>query len=1008
MFLTTAPRPWPTPRFLAGFLGLAIFAALVVRGIPDAASLQHHVLRTRAADRPRLAAALASLPLRFEEHRGQFTGPSSEVMLVARGEGFSASFTPNGVLLALGSGPEQMAPFGMPCRTLRCMEEKRAALDAAAHSISPQDQSRPPRLLNIRWEGEHSAAGMRGARPLAGRANYLTGDDPRGWQRDIRIYERVEYQQIYPGVDLDFYGRQREMEFDLTVFPGASAGDIKLVIEGADDLEVTAQGALEIRAGDATLLWKPPVIYQERAGQRVEIAGGYQLHRGHRVGFRVGEYDTERPLVIDPVLAHSSYLGGLGSDQIQGVALDAQGNIYVAGVTAATNFPTASAFRATKSAGTDMFITKLDPTGTRLVYSTYLGGNGDDAALRLAVSSDGSVTVAGYTGSTNFPTAAPAQAANAGGVDGVVARLNAAGSALLFSTYLGGGAEDAALAVAVDASGAAYVTGYTRSANFPLLNPFRASSSGTSEAFVTKLSSAGARVYSTYLGGSAGDIALGIAADDAGNAVVAGTTTSTNYPTLSPFQAAFAGGTCSGAGTTFPCGDVFVTRFAPAGSSVTFSTYLGGTGDDQANGVALALNGEIYLTGYTTSTNFPTRTPLQPTLAGLSDVFVTKMAANGSALVYSTYLGGAVTDAGTAVAVDGGGSAYVTGLTESSTFPTVNPLDALGLLDAFVTKLTPAGNGLAYSTFLGGGDFDQGLAIAVDATGNAFVAGWTSSDDFPMRSPVQSAFGGGICGTPPLQYICEDGFLARISFVQSLFTGGMVNGASFAPGAPVAAGSIVSAFGSDLASGIAGASALPLPTTLVDLSVRMNNTLAPLFFVAGSQINLQVPWEMAGQSQATISVTTTGTALPPITVALTAAAPGIFTINAQGTGQGAILVGPAADLAAPAGSVPGRSSRPANRNETIVIFCTGLGPVSNRPASGAAAPSGPLAVTTTLPVVTIGGTPATVNFSGLAPGFVGLYQVNAVVPANSATGSAIPVVISLGGAVSNTVTIAVQ
>ncbi|MSO21401.1 MAG: hypothetical protein EXQ56_13285 [Acidobacteria bacterium] len=1019
---------------LSTLVTLITLSGLALCFIPKQSELSGKAARRLTENQERLAVAFAQLPLHFEANHGQAV---KDAQFVANGAGFAASFTQQGVLIELltkrSKAQSSPAPSFDPCKSLRCLENR-------AHDNSPVQstnvpQTRAPaeadttgRLLKISWENGNVSAPLRGVGALSGRVNYFTGNDPSAWHRDVHLFERVVYEQIRPGVDLVFYGQQQQMEFDLIVRPGASPDDVVMRIDGAEDVAISEQGELRITASGETLIWKRPLIYQDvyqdayqdahqdagastRGAERIEIAGAYQLTSesgNHRVRFSVGDYDHTQTLVIDPVLTHSSYLGGNGQDQIQGVGVDAQGNIYVAGATSAANFPTASAFRSTKSTGTDMFISKIDPTGTRLIYSTFLGGNGDDAAQRLAVGSDGSVTVAGYTSSNDFPTSTPAQANTGGGFDAVIARLNPAGSALIYSSYLGGTGEDVALAVALDSAGAAYLTGYTRSANFPTLVPFRNSSSGASEAFVAKFSATGAAIYSTYLGGNAGDVALGIAADSAGNAIVSGSTTSTNFPTLTPIQSAFAGGQCSNAGNVFPCGDVFVTRLTANGSALSYSTYLGGTGDEQANGLTVDASGAAYLTGYTTSSNFPLRTPLQATPAGLSDAFVTKIAANGTSLVYSTYLGGGVSDTGTAIAVDGTGSAYVTGLTESSNFPTANSFQARAGVDAFAARLVTTGNGLAYSTFLGGSDFDQGLAIAVDSSGNAFVAGWTNSNDFPLRTPVQSALGGGICGTAPLQYICEDGFIARITHQPGLFAGGMVNGASFAPGAPVAAGSIVSAFGSDLESASFGAATVPLPTTLGSVTVRMNDIPAPLFFVAGSQVNLQVPWELAGLATATIAVTAAGVALPLTTVSLAPTRPGIFTTNAQGSGQGAILIANTPDLVAPVGAIPGRTSRPANRGETITIFCTGLGPVSNRPASGAAAPSGPLALTSTTPLATIGGAPATVSFSGLAPTFVGLYQVNVSVPVNSQVGGAVPVVLTIGGVASNTVTIAVQ
>jgi uncharacterized protein (TIGR03437 family) len=974
-------------------------------------SVQLRPMQSRAADVTRTSPQLAHLgriPLYFEENRGQ--GPEG-ARFIMRSNGFSAAFTPTEVLIQT-TGSHRASEY-QPCKSLRCIGN-RPGSEATESSSKLTLTDTESKELRIGWNGNGVGRSVRGDKRLDSRFNYLSGNKPEGWRQNVPAYEKVFYPQIRPGIDLVFYGRQHEMEFDLVVAPGADPEGLVMTLDGADEVSLTPAGELQITMSGETITWKRPLVYQEKSTpggdirQRVEIAGNYRLDH-NRVHFEVGEYDRNRTLVIDPILQYSSYIGGNSSDQIQGIATDAQGNIYVAGSTNSANFPVLAALRGTKSSGADMFISKLDPSGTRLIYSTFLGGTGDEGVQRLALAADGTVTVAGYTTSSNFPTANPAQAAYGGGVDAVVARLSGDGSSLIYSSYLGGSGEDAALAVALDTTGAAYATGYTASANFPTVNAFRNSGSGASEAFVTRFTPTGVISYSTYLGGNAGDIALGVAADSTGSIFVAGTTTSTNFPIANAFQSTFAGGQCSDAGNVFPCGDVFVTRINPTGASLSYSTYFGGTGDDQANALAIDGSNAAYITGYTTSANFPLRTPLQPAAAGLSDAFVAKIVPAGNALAYSTYLGGVVAETGTAIAVDNSGTAYVAGSTESNNFPLVNSLQGHAGVDAFVSRMNPAGTAMSFSTLLGGSDFDQALAITADNNGSAFVAGWTNSNDFLVRTPLQSASGGGVCGAAPLQYICEDGFIARITHQPGFFVGGMVNGASFAPGAPIAAGSIASAFGADLAPGSTLASTLPLPTTLGGVAVTMNNVAAPLFFVGGSQVNLQVPWELAGQSSATIVASIGGVAVSQTTVALGPTRPGIFTTNAQGTGQGAILIAGTADLVAPTGAIPGRSSRPASRGEIITIFCTGLGPVSNRPPSGQPGPSTPpLALTATTPLVSIGGQAATVSFSGLAPGFVGLYQVNASVPTTLQPGSAVPVVITMGGVASNTATIAVQ
>jgi hypothetical protein len=388
-------------------------------------------------------------------------------------------------------------------------------------------------------------------------------------------------------------------------------------------------------------------------------------------------------------------------------------------------------------------VTKLNSAGTALVYSTYLGGSGTDQGIDIAVDAAGSAYVTGTTDSTNFPTTAGAfQAALAGtSTDAFVTKLSPAGAALVYSTYLGGSGSDQGVGIAVDAGGSAYVTGLTGSANFPTASPIQAALVGSSDAFVTKLNPTGSAplVYSTYLGGSGAEQGNRIAVDAAGSAYVTGTTDSLNFPTTAgAFQTASGG-----------LDDAFVTKLTPAGSALAYSTYLGGSGTEQSFGIAVDSAGSAYVTGTTDSPNFPTTAgAFDVTANGGFDAFVTKLTPAGSALVYSTYLGGSGSggDSGIGIAVDSAGNAYVTGETTSDDFPTASPVQAArgGGLDAFVTKLNPAGSALVYSTFLGGSNLDTGQGIAVDSGGNAYVAGFTSSPNFPTTTGAfdQTANGG--------------------------------------------------------------------------------------------------------------------------------------------------------------------------------------------------------------------------------------------------------------------------
>jgi uncharacterized repeat protein (TIGR01451 family) len=473
----------------------------------------------------------------------------------------------------------------------------------------------------------------------------------------------------------------------------------------------------------------------------------------------VGAYDASRPLVIDPVLSYSTYLGGSFDDSASSIAVDAAGSAYVTGETNSTDFPTANSVDSAYGGGdSDTFVAKLNAEGTALVYATYLGGNtfstggavSGGGGLGIAVDAYGDAYVTGFTNSTNFPTANPLQPAYGGGVsDAFVAKLNAAGSALVYATYLGGSVFDACHGIALDAAGNAYVTGITASTNFPTANALQpAYGGGRDNAFVAKLNAAGsALVYATYLGGSDGigdngTTGTGLAVDTAGNAYVTGSTLGSFPTTANALQPSYGEDKLKSNN-----GDAFVAKLNVAGSALVYATYLGGNGRDQGYGIALDAYGNAYVTGLTTSTNFPTAGPLQPTGGddgfGTLDAFVAKLNAAGSALVYATYLGGKGADEGHAIALDGAGNAYVTGVTSSIDFPTADPLqptggdNGFGLTDAFVAKFNAAGSALVYATYLGGTRADIGNGLAVDAAGNAYVAGLTNSTDFPTANPLQ-------------------------------------------------------------------------------------------------------------------------------------------------------------------------------------------------------------------------------------------------------------------------------
>ena len=503
-----------------------------------------------------------------------------------------------------------------------------------------------------------------------------------------------------------------------------------------------------------------PVVYQEVAGSRKPIDGRFAINGKREVSFAIGDYDTTRQLIIDPTLVYSTYLGATGDDSGSSIDVDNSGNVYVTGTTSSLAFPTTNPYQAANRGLADVFVTKLDPTGAHIVYSTYIGGSGADRADGIFVDKiTGAVYVAGRVDSTStdFPTTTGAFATTyrGGDFDAVVLKLNPQGNGLAYSTYLGGGDNDSAIGITADASGNAYVIGGTRSNGFPTTaTAYQFSVAGDTDAYLAKFNPAGsALLYSTLLGGGGTDRGSSVEVDNSGNAYIVGYTSSQDFPTESAFQNSLAGGF-----------DAFVAHIdtnASGVSSLVFCSYLGGVADDKGYGLALDASNNIYVAGQTSSADFPVLNPAQAARGGNFDAFVTKITSSG-AKAYATYIGGAGDDRATGIAVNAAGNAYVTGFTASTNFPTVTALQIAsgGGTDAFVTKLNAAGNTLVYSSYLGGSgneNFNSPTTftgnIALDSSGNAYVTGSTASNNFPTASPFQGTNAGG----------ATDAFVAKIS-----------------------------------------------------------------------------------------------------------------------------------------------------------------------------------------------------------------------------------------------------
>jgi hypothetical protein len=643
-------------------------------------------------------APLIPAPLSFVVNAGQ-TDPS--IHLYGQGNGFRVGFLSDQVLYAFSNARDG---------------RRRGAVVTM-------------RFLNARPGLKPTAAVQR-----AGKVNYLIGLDPSRWHRNLPTYGEVVYRDVWPGIDVIFRGADGKLKYEFVVQPGARVPDIRLAYAGASSVSLDDDGRLRLQTAVGLLIDDRPFTYQENGATKVPVTSGYRLRSGGQYGFEVGSYDAGKPLIIDPALSYSTYLGGVGHEEGHGVTVDASGNAYVTGVTTSADFPTTPGSFDPTYLVNDAFITKLDATGSTLVYSTYLGGSGSDVGATIAVDATGHAHVAGYTGSTDFPTTAYAFDTTFNGRDDVfVVRLDPTGSALVYSTYLGGSSDDYGWRMVLAPGGSVYLTGWTTSPNFPVsAAAFDTTLGGRQDAFVVKLDPAvpGALTYATYLGGSGEDRGMAVDVDSLGQAYVTGGTSSSDFPTT---PAAFD--------TTYSGGDAFVTKFNPSGSApLVYSTYLGGAGAEEGRGIAVDSSGSAYVAGDTGSADYPT-TPgaFDTSFNGGTDAFVTKLTATGSApLLYSTFLGGAGEDHSWELAIDAAGDASLAGYTSSSDFPTMpGAFDPTynGGTDAFVTKLNASGSApLVYSTFLGGTSVDQSHGFAVDEAGHGYVTGRTSSADYPTTA----------------------------------------------------------------------------------------------------------------------------------------------------------------------------------------------------------------------------------------------------------------------------------
>lgn len=573
---------------------------------------------------------------------------------------------------------------------------------------------------------------------LPHKTNYFIGNDPSAWKTDVANYAQVRYSQVYQGIDLVIRSDSTQVEYDFVVAPGCNPAVIRIAYQNVISVVLNADGDLEIETDFGTLIEKKPVAFQSGAdgsGTNV-VECEFDTLGGTTFGFCFPTgYDSSQTLVIDPVLVYSTYLGS-GGETGWAIDVDADGNAYVTGQASSATFPTVNPFQPDQPLA-DAFVTKFNADGSGLVYSTYIGGSGYEWAVGIAVDQSGNAYISGRTPSTDFPTQNPMQASFGGAADAFVTKLNAAGNGLIYSTYLGGSSHEYCHGIAVDGSGRAYICGSTLSLDYPLQNPYQITppNSYKTLAFLSRLNAAGTALeYSTYIGGTNHDIANDVAVDASGNAYIIGMTISSDYPIQNPIQ------------TNQRTRDAFVTKFNSTGSALVYSTYLGGYSIDIGYSIDVDAAGRAYVTGQTFSTDFPMQNAIQPAKAGDYDAFVARLNAAGSALEYSTYLGGSGYESTflDSIEVIGSGEVVVTGYTFSTYFPTLGPTQAsnAGNGDAYLTHINASGTGYVYSTYIGGTNRDYGYGVAADADGCAFVTGFTRSTDFPTQGAYDPSLGG--------------------------------------------------------------------------------------------------------------------------------------------------------------------------------------------------------------------------------------------------------------------------
>lgn len=663
---------------------------------------------------------LVNDPLNFIENKGQL---DSKVKYYVRGNGYAFYFTENEIKFSFiqkNSTEKDITSLAFNSPKEREANKEKEDFMMATMALEFIDVSK-----KVKIEPQNK---------LNYFVNYFQGNDPTKWNTKIQTYEKITYKEMWEGIDLVFYGDNGKLKYDFIVKPQASVEDIKFTYRGFDEKLIDENGNLVFKMPIGELIDEKPICYQEIDGEKVIIESDFTIQEEGNLtfyGYKLQDgYDKEQTIIIDPGIIYSSYLGGNNHDYGYAIAVDQSGNVYVTGITDSTDFPLVNAFQENIRGVEDAFITKIDTTPS-IVYSTYLGGGGYTGGKGIAVDENENVYVTGYTDSIDFPILNAFQSNIGGSRDGFIIKIDKA-SDIVYSSYLGGSGEDYCSGIAVDKDGNAYVTGYTYSTDFPTMKAFQPKIAGDRDGFITKIDNIPSVVYSSYLGGANHDECNGVAVDQDGNAYVTGNTLSLDFPTVKAFQPKLGGSN-----------DGFITKI-DSFPAIVYSSYLGGSSGDYCNGIAVDQNGNAYVTGNTGSIDFPTVRAFQPKNAGYIDGFITKVDKVPS-VVYSSYLGGRGWERSNAITVDRNSNVYVIGYTGSADFPTVKAFQSsrksFDLFDVFIIKIDKVPS-IVFSSYLGGGNADVGYGIAVDKKCNIYVTGADFIGEFPIVNAFQPNDGG--------------------------------------------------------------------------------------------------------------------------------------------------------------------------------------------------------------------------------------------------------------------------